>query len=355
MIARKATALLHCFFFFSPFCNQEHHQQESLLVFSLSFEPLVPKNRSPAPQKSSTSSSSRRNKQQRIAIVGGGISGLTIAHVLQQQQQSSTTGRQYYQVQVLEAKPNVGGHVRSIEDPTLVLEQEEQAVVGENQERPSMIQHKSLCWLNIGHATHMGMFINLRRMLQHFGLPEWPVGRGPNHQPGLFRMTSVTTSTGGGGGQSFQPPLQDILSWSSWWQALVFYYDSFRDPTQRLDVYLNQKKKFFSSQFLNILCWAMATFEFDKDRSTNSNEMGEYALGTARAWLVTQVFFQFLLCERFEGRLPGMIDSGLKDDLAQRIVETSRIGDSQAWVQNVSKCFQRMTANVVSDPFFTPS
>lgn len=129
---------------------------------------------------------------------------------------------------------------------------------------------------------------------------------------------------------------------------------------QRLDAYLNQKKEFFSPRFLNIVYWAMATFEFDKERTT-PGEMGEYALGTARAWLITQVFFKFLLCDRFNGRLPGMIDSGLKDDLAKRIIvdvtSSSKItngplssrGDPRAWEQAVSKCFQDMTANVVSE------
>ena len=244
----------------------------------------------------------------RIVVVGGGISGLTIAHVLQQ------SGR--YNVDVLEAKPRLGGHVRSTEDP--------------------MNPHDRL---NIGHATHMGMFVNLRLMLRHFHVDEWPVGRGPNDKPGLFRMISVTESGG-----TFQPPLEDILSVKIWWEALVFYFCSYMNPEQRLDEFLRSQK--FSKRFLDIVYWAMATFEFDKQKQ----EAGEYALGAARALLITQVFFQYLLCDSFEGSLPLQIDQGLKKDLASRVAQ---LAISEQKKQGLLDCFEELTGDAPLASYLT--
>lgn len=234
-----------------------------------------------------------------VAVVGGGISGLTVGHVLQQ------SGR--YQVEVLEASPHLGGHIRSLQS---------------NRNRN---EH-----LNIGHATHMGMFCNLRLMLRHFHVEEWPVGRGSNQDPGLFRMISVT---GGTEGKTFQPPLDDIKSPVIWWEAFRFYFASYMNPEERLDAFL--ARNHFSKRFLDILYWAMATFEFDKRK----DEAGEYTLGAARALLITQVFFQYLLCDAFEGSLPARVDQGLKDDIASRIlkVPTMTTNDKECLVGSFRK------------------
>jgi Flavin containing amine oxidoreductase len=243
-------------------------------------------------------------------VVGGGASGLTIAHVLQQSGQ--------YQVNVFEAEPSLGGHVRSVKDP---LNGEE-------------------C-LNIGHATHMGMFVNLRLMLRHLGVPEWPVGRGPNDEPGLFRMISVTAN-----GETFQPPLEAILSPRVWWDAFWFYFHSYTNPEQRLDNFLATYQS-FSQRFLDILYWAVATFEFDKHKE----EAGEYALGAARALLITRVFFQYLLCDAFEGSLPNRVDRGLKKDLASRIELRSTILRKEK--QHLLEIFEELTSDTPLASYFT--
>jgi hypothetical protein len=245
-----------------------------------------------------------------VAVVGGGASGLTIAHILQQ------SGK--YQVKVLEADPILGGHVRSVKNP----------FNGEES-------------LNIGHATHMGMFVNLRLMLRHFSVPEWPVGRGPNNEPGLFRMITVTAK-----GETFQPPLQDILSPRVWWDAFWFYFHSYTNPEQRLDDFLATHQS-FSKPFLDILYWAMATFEFDKHK----DEAGEYALGAARALLITQVFFQYLLCDAFEGWLPNRIDGGLKAHLASRIERIPTMSRKEK--QKLLGVFEELTSDAPLASYFT--
>jgi hypothetical protein len=246
-----------------------------------------------------------------VAVVGGGASGLTIAHILQQ------SGR--YEVKVLEAHPTLGGHVRSVRNP----------FNGEE------------C-LNIGHATHMGMFVNLRLMLRHFHVQEWPVGRGPNEEPGLFRMMSVTAK-----GETFQPPLQNILSPRVWWDAFWFYFHSYMNPEQGLDDFLATHHQSFSKPFLDILYWAMATFEFDKRKE----EVGEYALGAVRALLITQVFFQYLLCDAFEGWLPNRIDGGLKADLASRIGRIPALSRKEK--QNLLGIFEELTSDAPLASYFT--
>jgi len=247
-----------------------------------------------------------------VAVVGGGISGLTVAHVLQQ------SGK--YQVEVLEAESLLGGHIRSLQNPRHTGEQ-----------------------LNIGHATHMGMFCNLRLILRHFGVKEWPVGRGPNEQPGLFRMISVAGTTG----ETFQPPLEDIMSPYIWWEAFRFYFGSYLTPDEQLGDFL--ARNHFSKRFLDILYWAMATFEFDKRRE----EADEYAVGAARALLITQIFFQYLLCDEFKGILPSRVDRGLKDDLASRIMRlpTRTAAEKEALVA----CFQQLTSDAPLASYFTAS
>jgi hypothetical protein len=246
-----------------------------------------------------------------VAVIGGGASGLTIAHVLQQ------SGK--YQVTVFEADPTLGGHVRSVNNPL------------NGDER-----------LNIGHATHMGMFVNLRLMLRHFHVQEWPVGRGSNEEPGLFRMISVTAK-----GQTFQPPLQDILSPRVWWDAFWFYFHSYMNPEQGLDDFLATTHRSFSKPFLDILYWAMATFEFDK----HEEEVGEYALGAVRALLITQVFFQYLLCDAFEGWLPDKIDGGLKADLASRIERIPALSRKEK--QELLGVFEELTSDAPLASYFT--
>ena len=245
-----------------------------------------------------------------VAVVGGGISSLTIAHVLEQ------SGN--YQVEVLEASPQLGGHIRYLENP---LDSGE--------------------LLNIGHATHMGMFCNLRWMLKHFDVTEVPVGRGSNDEPGLFRMISIT----GTNGETFQPPLHDITSPTIWWEAFRFYFGSFLTPEERLDDFL--ARHHFSKRFLDILYWAMATFEFDKYK----NEAGEYALGTARALLITQVFFQYLLCDAFEGSLPAKVDTGLKDDLAARIMRLPNMTIQRK--TSLVERFRELTSDAPLASYFT--
>ena len=214
----------------------------------------------------------------RVVVVGGGLSGLVVGHVLHHQQQ--------YDVQVLEASPHVGGNIKSIPDP-----------------------HDPSSLLNIGHATHMGFFWNLRRLLRHLNVPEYPVGRGvASRTPGLFGMTSVTNS-----GSLFRPTLKDIISYKIWWEAFWFYFYSYQDPKVSLQEFL--QKHSFSDEFLNIIFWSMATFEFDK----TVDEMEEYSVGVARALVITQVFFQFLLNDFFAGVLPGKMQQGLLDDLVQRV------------------------------------
>jgi hypothetical protein len=245
-----------------------------------------------------------------VAVVGGGISGLTIAHVLEM------SGN--YQVEVLEASSYLGGHIRYVENPL----------------NPGEL-------LNIGHATHMGLFCNLRWMLKHFHVKEVPVGRGSNDKPGLFRMISVT----GTNGETFQPPLHDITSPAIWWEAFRFYFGSFLTPEERLDGFLSRNH--FSKQFLDILYWAMATFEFDKYR----HEADEYALGAARALLITQVFFQYLLCDAFDGSLPAKVDSGLKDDLASRIMRLPNMTTKRK-VSLVER-FRELTSDAPLASYFT--
>ena len=246
------------------------------------------------------------------AIVGAGISGLTIAHVLQ------ASGR--YQVEVFEADPHLGGHIRSLANPRNDEEQ-----------------------LNIGHATHMGMFVNLRLLLRHFGVSEWPVGRGPNDEPGLFRMISVTGMTG----DVFRPPLKDITSPSLWWEAFQFYFASYMNPDERLDHFL--ARNHFSKQFMDILYWAMATFEFDKRKE----EAGEYAVGAARALLITRVFFQYLLCDAFEGSLPSRIDRGLKEDLASRVMRLPMRTNREK--KELVDRFEELTSDAPLASYFTAS
>lgn len=247
-----------------------------------------------------------------VAVVGGGISGLVVAYVLQKSGQ--------YEVELFEAQPQLGGHIRSLTNP---LDESEQ--------------------LNIGHATHMGMFYNLRLMLKHFGIPEWKVGRGANSKPGIFRMISVSGTTG----ETFQPPLKHITSPSIWWEAFRFYFYSYLNADKRLDVFL--KEKHFSKRFLDILYWAMATFEFDKEK----DEMGEYALGAARALLITQVFFKYLLCDAFEGSLPAKVDNGLKDDLASRIMSLPDMSTSEK--KSLVESFREITNDSPLASYFTSS
>jgi len=215
-----------------------------------------------------------------VAIVGGGLSGLVVGNVLSQ------SGN--YDVHLFEKDPVIGGNVRCVPDP-------------------KSRKGKGDDMLNIGHASHMGMFWNLRLMLEHLDIDEWPVGRGRNDVPGLFRMLSVDFD-----GTIVQPPLEDVLSPFIWLEAIRFYFYSYLEPEMRLDEFL--KSHIFSEKFLNIMYWSMATFEFDK----RIEEAGEYALGAARALLITQVFFKFLLCDEFDGVLPAKIDSGLKDELRGR-------------------------------------
>lgn len=222
---------------------------------------------------------SPRPSKETVAVVGEGISGCTIAYLLQ--------GSGRFDVTLLETNSALGGHIRTIVNPLNTKE-----------------------YLNIGHATHMGMFCNLRLLLRHLGVEESPVGLGSNSQPGLFRMIPVSADTG----EMFRPPLKDILSPRVWWDAFWFYYYSYRSPDQRFDDFLSTRSS-FSKQFLDILYWAMATFEFDKHKE----EVGEYALGAVRALVVTQVFFQYLLCDAFDGSLPAGIDQGLKSDLKDRV------------------------------------
>ena len=254
--------------------------------------------------------STPRSEGRSVVVVGAGISGLTIAHVLQQ------SGK--YDVEVLEAKSCLGGHIRSLQNPN-------------NQDER----------LNIGHATHMGMFCNLRMMLRHFEVKEWTVGRGPNNTPGIFRMISVTGTTG----ETFQPPLDDIMSPVMWWEAFRFYFASYLNPNEKLGDFL--AKNYFSERFLDILYWAMATFEFDKRRE----EADEYAVGAARALLITQVFFQYLLCDAFEGSLPSQVDRGLKDSLASRIrsVPTRTSAEKDALVER----FVKLTSDAPLASYFT--
>lgn len=229
----------------------------------------------------------------RVAIVGGGVSGLVVGHVLSQ------SGA--YDVHLFEKASVVGGNVRSVPDPIPVLSSSSSDERTQNGgERRNM--------LNIGHASHMGMFWNLRLMLEYLHIEEWPVGRGSNSVPGLFRMLSINRE-----GNVVQPPLQDVLSPLIWFEAFKFYFYSYLEPEIGLDAFLQAQT--FSDRFQSILFWAMATFEFDK----TVDEAGEYAVGAARALLITQIFFKFLLCDEFNGVLPSKIDSGLKDELIGRI------------------------------------
>jgi hypothetical protein len=117
--------------------------------------------------------------------------------------------------------------------------------------------------------------------------------------------------------------LEDVLSPFIWLEAIRFYFYSYLEPEMRLDEFL--ESHVFSEKFLDIMYWSMATFEFDK----RIEEAGEYALGAARALLITQVFFKFLLCDEFDGVLPAKIDSGLKDELRGR-AERNVSGDMGA-------------------------
>jgi Flavin containing amine oxidoreductase len=227
-----------------------------------------------------------------VAVVGGGLSGLTVAYVLQQRQ----SGR--YNVTVFEAATaRVGGHIQQLPE--------------QQQQQPSGDRGEELL-LNIGHATHLGMFANLRCLLRHLDVPEVPVGRGPNYAaPGLFRMVSVSTRDGGA---AVQPTIDDAVDWRVGWDAFWFYYHSYLEPEAALNALL--AKHSFGPSFLQILYWAMATFEFDK----RVDEAGEYSAGAARALLITQVFFKFLLCDAFHGELPRKMNLGLLKDLRQRVI-----------------------------------
>ena len=254
-----------------------------------------------------------------LVVVGGGISGLVVGHVL------SASSR--YNVTLLEANSEIGGHIRSLPDP----------------QSPNHL-------LNIGHATHMGMFVNLRIMLKHLKIQEWPVGRGPNETPGLFRMLSVSLESG----HRVQPPMEDILRLSVWWEAFKFYFASYLEPEIPLEKHLKERQ--YSDTFLDVLHWATATFEFDKCKE----EMRTYSLGAARALLITQVFFQYLLCDAFQGSLPEKIDSGLKQDLAKRISKERNtkngvtiIDDDDPTLQELKDVFQNITEGTPLASYFT--
>ena len=243
-----------------------------------------------SPSRSSLTDKEHSDDRPRVAIVGGGITGLVVGYVLSQ------SGK--YNVTLLEQSSNLGGNIRSVLNPHDI------AAASTVSDRSNTKR------LNIGHASHMGMFWNLRLMLRYLGIEEWPVGRGKNHEPGLFRMLSVDLQEG----NIVQPSLDDVLSPMIWLEAFWFYLQSYLDPEQSLDEYL--KVNSHCNKFLSILYWSMSTFEFDK---RVQDEAGEYALGAARALLITQIFFKFVLCEKIEGILPPKIDSGLKKELIDRI------------------------------------
>jgi hypothetical protein len=223
-------------------------------------------------------------RKKRVIVVGGGLSGLVVGYVLQQSER--------YDVTLLEASPRIGGNVLTVPDPA----------------DPNQL-------LNVGHATHLGMFWNLRLLLRHLQVPEYAVGRGvASKKPGLFGMLSITDQEG----RLYRPPLEDILSPLTWWHAFWFYFLSYQQPDVTLEDFL--KKHTFSDAFLNILYWSMATFEFDKEWK----ECCQYPVGVVRVLTVTQVFFQFLLSDLFQGVLPAKMQQGLRDDLADRVVKSAR-------------------------------
>jgi len=279
-----------------------------------------------------------------VAVIGGGLSGLVVGHVLEQSTNKYNECK--YNVTVLEASATLGGHIRSIPVPP--------------SQAPQSSTADSLL-LNVGHATHMGMFVNLRILLRHFNIAEWPVGKGPNHQPGLFRMLSIAIPSPKKVnneedlmGKRVQPSLpDDILSPAIWWEAFWFYFHSYRQPQISLGTYLQQHS--YSNKFQTILEWAMRTFEFDKDQQ----EMQSYSLGTARALLITQVFFQFLLCDAFQGSLPRMIDEGLKEDLSTRISISNTCGSNDRddhdppTRQELKGCFENITQGYSLASYFT--
>lgn len=93
----------------------------------------------------------------------------------------------------------------------------------------------------------------------------------------------------------------------------------------------------------------MATFEFDKHKE----EADEYAVGAARALLITQVFFQFLLCDAFEGSLPSRVDRGLKDDLASRILRLHTMSIKEK--EDLVASFEQITSGSPLASYFTSS
>jgi hypothetical protein len=228
-------------------------------------------------------------------VIGGGLSGLVSGYVLHQ------SGK--YNVTLFEGNTRVGGHVRKIRDPDTIYNNNNNNNNNNNDDQDY--------YLNIGHATHMGMFANLRCMLHHWNLTETPVGRGPNAKPGLFRMLSVSTQ-----GEMIQPPVRDVIQ--CMWEAFFFYFWSYRDPEISLGEFLQRHR--FSDRFISILFWSMTTFEFDK----TANECRKMAVGTARAWLITQIFFKYLLCDTFQGKLPPKMERSLLNDLCSRIPKDQR-------------------------------
>ena len=235
----------------------------TVLAFAGAPKPLPSTKRYGSPSRSSLADKEHSDDRPRVAIVGGGISGLVVGYVLSQ------SGK--YNVTLLEQSSNLGGNIRSVPDPHGI------AAASTVSDRSNSKK------LNIGHASHMGMFWNLRLMLRYLGIEEWPVGRGKNHEPGLFRMLSVDLQEG----NIVQPSLDYVLSPMIWFEAFWFYLQSYLDPEQSLDEYL--KVNSHSNKFLSILYWSVSTFEFDK---RVQDEAGEYALGAARALLITQIFFK---------------------------------------------------------------
>ena len=108
-----------------------------------------------------SSADARSDDKSQVAIVGGGISGLVVGYVLSQ------SGK--YNVALLEQSSVLGGNIRSVPAP------DPRDSGGARRSTSKSSDGSNTKRLNIGHASHMGMFWNLRLMLRHLGIESGPL------------------------------------------------------------------------------------------------------------------------------------------------------------------------------------